>query len=69
MNVTSSFNRGWTAGVLLMIGGQAVHWFIDPSSYGASTARTVAVTIQAVASIGISMWLVIRERRGTIPTT
>ncbi len=69
MNTTSSFNRGATAGVLLMIGGQAFHWFIDPSSYGASTGRTVAVTIQAVACLGISAWLTIRERRRTSPTT
>jgi len=67
MNTTSSFNRGATAGALLMIGAQAIHWFIDSVSAGASTARTVAVTIQAVACIGTSAWLTIRERRRTIP--
>ena len=69
MNTTSSFNRGATAGALLMIGADALHWFIDPLSAAATTARTVGVTIQAVVCIGIAVWLTIRERRRTAPTT
>lgn len=69
MNTTSSFNRGATAGVLLMIGGQAVHWFIDSANHGASSARTAAVALQAVVGIGAYVWLTIRERRRASPTT
>jgi hypothetical protein len=69
MNTTPSFNRGATAGALLVIGADALHWFIDPVSAGATTARTVVVTIVAVVCIGIAGWLTIRERRRTAPTT
>ena len=69
MNTTSSFNRGATAGALLMIGADALHWFIDPVSTSATTTRTVGVTIQAVVGIGMAVWLTIRERRRTVPTT
>ena len=69
MTTTSSFNRGATAGALLMIGADAVHWFIDPVSADATTGRTAAVTIQAVVCLAIAAWLTIRERRRTAPTT
>jgi hypothetical protein len=69
MNTKSSFNRGATAGALLMIGADAVHWFIDPISAGATTARTVSVTIQAVVCLSVAVWLTIRERRRAAQTT
>ena len=68
MKTTPSFNRGVTAGALLIIGADAVHWFIDPISYGATTARTTAVSLQAVVCLGIAVWLTIRERRRTAST-
>jgi hypothetical protein len=52
-----------------MVGANALHWFIDPVSAAATTAQTVGVTIQAVVCIGIGVWLTIRERRRTAPTT
>jgi amino acid transporter len=57
------FNRGFLAGVLVMIGAQAVGWFIQsPSAADASALRTAAVIVQAVIGFGGATWLYARER-------
>lgn len=59
----SPFNTGFLAGVLVMIGAQAVGWFIQsPSAADASALRTAAVIIQAVTGFGGAAWLYARER-------
>lgn len=57
------FNTGFLAGVLVMIGVQAVSWFIQsPSSANASALRMAAVIVQAVIGFGGATWLYARER-------
>ena len=59
----SSFARGFLAGILLMIGGQAVNWFIAWSGApDASTLRTTAVALQAILGFSGASWLYIRQR-------
>ena len=57
------FNTGFLAGVLVMIGVQAVSWFIQsPGAADASALRMAAVIVQAVVGFGGAMWLYARER-------
>jgi hypothetical protein len=57
------FNTGFLAGVLVMIGAQAVGWFIQsPSVADASALRMAAVITQAVIGFGGATWLYARER-------
>jgi hypothetical protein len=57
------FNRGLLAGVLAMIGAQAVGWFIQsPGAADVSALRTAAVIVQAVIGFGGATWLYARER-------
>jgi hypothetical protein len=60
----ASFYRGLFVGVLLMLGGQAVGWFIQsPDAADPSDARTAAVILQAVVGFGGAMWLFSQQRR------
>jgi hypothetical protein len=57
------FNTGFLGGMLLMIGIDAVSWFIQsPSAADASALRTAAVIVQAVIGFGVATWLYARER-------
>jgi hypothetical protein len=57
------FNTGFLAGVLVMIGVQAVSWFIQsPSAADASALRMSAVIVQAIVGFGGATWLYARER-------
>jgi hypothetical protein len=57
------FNTGFLAGVLVMIGVQAVSWFIQsPSAADGSALRMAAVIVQAVIGFGGATWLYARER-------
>lgn len=62
-----SFLRGLTAGILLMVGAQALYWFIGSSSAAdASTLRTSAVGLQAIIGFGGALWLYRRQRSRTV---
>ena len=57
------FSTGFLAGVLGMIGAQAVSWFIQsPGAADASALRMAAVIVQAVIGFGGAAWLYARER-------
>jgi hypothetical protein len=59
----SPFNTGFLAGVLVMIGAQAVGWFIQsPSAAHVSALRTAAVIVQAIIGFGGAIGLYARER-------
>jgi hypothetical protein len=62
MTELSSFRRGLLAGMLLMLGGQAVNWFIGGGTPDASTIRTIAVALQAIVGFGGAWWLYVRQR-------
>ena len=64
------FNTGFLAGVLVMIGAQAVGWFIQsPSVADSSALRMAAAIIQAVIGFGGATWLYARERRRATRTS
>ena len=59
----ASFYRGLFVGVLLMLGGRAVGWFMQsPNAADASDARTAAVVLQAVVGVGGATWLYVQQR-------
>jgi hypothetical protein len=65
----ASFYRGLFVGVLLMLGGRAVGWFIQsPNAADASDARTAAVILQAVVGFGGATWLYVQQRSRKNPT-
>lgn len=56
------FDAGLLAGILAMIGAQAIHWFITPIAHDASTVRNGLVAAQAVVGFGAAAWLIYRYR-------
>src|SRR5215831_472888 len=72
MKTTPSFNRGVTAGALLIIGADAVHWFIDPISSTSSNGfddvgrrRTQTARALEIASPRFRPVIVLSCWRGT----
>lgn len=64
MSSHNAFDRGLFAGVLLMFGASAIHWFITPAAHpDASTVRHVGVFAQALIGFGGSAWLIWRNRQ------
>ncbi len=64
MSQRRMFNLGVAAGMLLIIGAQALHWFITPHP-DASSAREVAVALQAIVSFGTAAGIYLYHRRAT----
>lgn len=66
MTSLSPFVRELLAASLLNAGGQGVYWFIgSPASYDASTARVVAVALQAIVGNLAGAWLLMSHVRQT----
>lgn len=63
MNPHKAFDRGMLAGILLMLGGHAGHWFIAYGHPGSGAVRTVLVAVQLVAGFGGAVWLILQRRR------
>ena len=61
MSKSSGFDRGVLAGMLISVGAGSGNWLITPHP-GASTLRTIGVVAQAVLTLGIGVWLIVRER-------
>lgn len=60
----ATFIKGLFAGILLMLGGQAGHWFITPLAHpDASTLRHVLVALQAVIGFGGGAWFFSAARK------
>ena len=58
-----SFDRGFVAGMLLMLGAYGVNWFITPMQHpDASTLQQLAAGIQVVVGVGGAIWLISRSR-------
>lgn len=63
MTERDTFNRGVMAGLLAMIGGQAVHWFLTPMSHpDATSLRVIGVAVQAVLGFGGACLVMLRSR-------
>jgi hypothetical protein len=58
-----AFNRGLLAGVLLLLGGRALHWLLKPAHQDASTRRVAVVAGQAAVGFAGSAWLAARRRQ------
>ena len=65
MPKSNAFRSGMLAGILLAIAAQAVNWMISPHP-DASQARKIAVVLQAVVALGLSIWLMFRERASKV---
>ena len=64
MNTKRAFDRGLIAGLLLMLGGQAIYWFITPMSHpDAGSTQTALVALQCLVGLGGGAWL-LRWRAG-----
>ena len=63
MDLRKVFDQGMAAGVFLMLGANAVYWFIGSWTPEVSTVRTVLVTIQLIIGIGVATWLLFRQAR------
>lgn len=64
MTERKSFNLGVVAGALLLTGADAFHWFITPHP-DASSARVIAVALQALLSFGAAAGIYLYYRRVT----
>jgi hypothetical protein len=62
MTENTSFNRGFLSGILLMLGAEAVHWFIGVGTPEAGALRVTAVVAQAAIGLGGGAWLYVRQR-------
>jgi hypothetical protein len=63
MDLRKVFDQGMAAGVFLMLGANAVYWFISSWTPEVSTVRTILVTIQLIIGIGVAIWLLFRRAR------
>jgi hypothetical protein len=61
MSKSSGFDRGVLAGMLITIGAVSGNWLIT-SHPDATTLRTFGVVAQAVLTLGVGVWLIVRER-------
>jgi hypothetical protein len=58
-----AFNRGLLAGILLVLGGRALRWLLEPAHQDASTRRVAVVAGQAAAALAGSAWLIASRRQ------
>ena len=63
MNQRRSFDLGVLAGILLMLGADAIRWFIVSWHTDAGAARTTLVALQLVVCLGGAAWLILRRLR------
>ena len=58
------FGHGVAAGMLVVIGADALHWFITPAAHpGASALLSVGVALQAVVALGVAIGIVVYRQR------
>ena len=62
---SNPFRSGMLAGILLAIAAQAGNWMIT-SHPDASQARKIAVVLQAVVALSLSVWLMLRARASKV---
>jgi len=68
MTNQKAFDWGVLAGILLMLGADALHWFITPMRHpDATTVNYVATAVQAIVGIGGAGWLFVRRSRPSAP--
>lgn len=59
--MNNAFEKGVLAGIVLSFGASAGNWLLG-NHPDASTARTVAVLLQAILGLGIGVVLILRDR-------
>ena len=62
MSERRAFNHGMVAGILLMVGAQAAHWFIAGHP-DAGSVRMYLVVLQLVSGLGGAAWMILRRPR------
>ncbi len=63
MNARKAFDQGMAAGLLIMLGADALRWFIATWTPAMSGARTALVALQLVAALGGAAWFILQRRR------
>ncbi len=63
MDLRKAFDQGMVAGVFLMLGANAVYWFISFWNSEVSPVKTILVTIQLVVGFGAAAWFLFRRTR------
>ncbi len=63
MDPRRAFDQGMLAGIFLMLGADAVYWFISTWSPEVSLVRTILVIIQLIVGIGVAAWFLFRRTR------
>ena len=66
MNSQRAFDLGLVAGVLVMIGANAVYWFVGGHP-PASSIRTGLVWVQMIVGLGGAVALLLRRPRNARP--
>ena len=70
MKERTAFDVGMLAGVLLCVAADAGHWLITPMSHSnASAFQHNAVVVQALVSLGVALFLILRRRPGHSPNS
>ena len=65
MSERRAFDHGMAAGILLMVGAQAMHWFISGHPE-AGSVRTYLVVLQLVGGLGGAVWMILQRPRGAV---
>jgi hypothetical protein len=63
MDLRKAFDQGMVAGVFLMLGANAIYWFISSWTPQVSTVRVILVTIQLIVGMGVAAWFLLRRKR------
>ena len=63
MNQRRSFDLGVLVGILLMLGADAIRWFIVSWHPDAGAVRTTLVALQLAVCLGGAVWLILRRSR------
>jgi hypothetical protein len=65
MNLQRAFDQGMVAGVFLMLGANAIYWFISTWTPEVNTVRTILGIIQLIVGIGVAAWFLFQRIRNT----
>ncbi len=63
VSLRRAFDQGMAAGIFLMLGADAVYWFVSTWTPGVSTLRAVLVAIQLIVGLGVAAWFLFRRSR------
>ncbi len=63
MDLRKAFDQGLVAGIFLMLGIDAIYWFISAWTPEVSVVKTILVIIQFIVGMGLAAWFLFRRVR------